>query len=225
MKKATVIKPFITDRNEICLSGDIVYIEGSKVFFNRVFLGRFCDTNKEVEKKLLSVGIVLEDTKKKLGYTDIPKVHVVVPHKTIIGEPYALNLNKDLIELINTYHTYKGSKTDLAKEHSVQFRQLSEVSELIRDFLRINDFNGKISIAGKNYLGFDVKFLSKLHGWDLIGWSRRVIDPAVLFIDWTTDDELPDLTTCKKRADIEGVVTHNAVEDAYDVVSLLRKFY
>jgi hypothetical protein len=39
------------------------------------------------------------------------------------------------------------------------------------------------------------------------------------------DDVVPSLDSCKKRASIEGEVTHNALEDAWDVVKLLRTKY
>ena len=42
---------------------------------------------------------------------------------------------------------------------------------------------------------------------------------------WKNDDAAPGLGLCKERAGIEGIVTHNAIEDAMDVVQLFRKFY
>jgi hypothetical protein len=54
---------------------------------------------------------------------------------------------------------------------------------------------------------------------------QRVIDPAILMVDWKNDESLPNLKVCKERADIEGIVTHNALEDAWDVIEVLRKFY
>lgn len=39
MKKATVLQPFITSKNEICLNGDVVFIDGNKLFLERRFLG------------------------------------------------------------------------------------------------------------------------------------------------------------------------------------------
>ena len=43
--------------------------------------------------------------------------------------------------------------------------------------------------------------------------------------DWNEDESLPSLIKCKERANIEGIVTHNALEDAWDVIELLRKHY
>jgi hypothetical protein len=47
----------------------------------------------------------------------------------------------------------------------------------------------------------------------------------VLFVDWKNDESLPGLSDCKKRAGLSEVVTHNALEDAWDVVELFRKKY
>jgi hypothetical protein len=44
-------------------------------------------------------------------------------------------------------------------------------------------------------------------------------------VDWKNDKSLPNLTTCKERAGVSGIVTHNALEDAWDVIEVLRKFY
>ena len=63
---------------------------------------------------------------------------------------------------------------------------------------------------------------------ELTGWSssvqirQRMIDPANLCMDWTKDAGLPNLAECMKRAGIEGVVTHDALQDAIDVVRVMR---
>ena len=54
---------------------------------------------------------------------------------------------------------------------------------------------------------------------------EKLLFLPILFVDWNNDTSLPNLTTCKERAGIEGVVTHDALEDAWDVVQVLRKFY
>src|SRR5690606_28976574 len=105
-----------------------------------------------------------------------------IPHKIIHGEPYALNLNKELIELINTYHKLSSgiNREKLAEDNGIIFLNETEVFDAFRAFLKSNGLFEKISIAGKNYLGFDHKFLKKIDGWDGLGWHRRVIDPAPL---------------------------------------------
>ena len=79
---------------------------------------------------------------------------------------------------------------------------------------------------GKNFNAFDKIFLERLPKWKLFFYLRsRVIDPAIYFVDWFNDESLPSLGKCKERANISGVVTHNALEDAIDVLLLLRTQY
>ena len=86
--------------------------------------------------------------------------------------------------------------------------------------------SGHINVAGKNFGTFDKVFLQKLPRWkQLIKMRNRILDPAILFVDWKSDEALPGLGLCKERSKIEGVVTHNALEDAIDVVSVLRTKY
>jgi DNA polymerase III epsilon subunit-like protein len=83
------------------------------------------------------------------------------------------------------------------------------------------------NIAGKNFNGFDIHFLERLPKWKMaIGKRVRVLDPAICFVDWENDSSLPSLSMCKKRAGMEDdVVSHNAAEDAMDVISVLRTQY
>jgi len=69
-------------------------------------------------------------------------------------------------------------------------------------------------------------FLQQLPWWQkLIRTRQRVLDPAILFVDWKNDESLPSLTTCKQRAGISGIVTHDALDDAWDVIETLRVTY
>jgi hypothetical protein len=69
--------------------------------------------------------------------------------------------------------------------------------------------------AGKNFVSFDQKFLERLPRWKQVFKIRgRVLDPAILFVDWTNDTAAPGLSLCKERAGLPSLVTHNAVEDA-----------
>jgi hypothetical protein len=83
-------------------------------------------------------------------------------------------------------------------------------------------FNG----AGKNFANFDNKFLERLPRWKQVLRARgRTIDPSILFVDWKNDDAIPGLSLCKERAKLDPHVTHNAIDDAMDIVKLLRTQY
>lgn len=83
-----------------------------------------------------------------------------------------------------------------------------------------------ITAAGKNFATFDLKFLLKLPRWkQLIKVRQRILDPSILYTNWTEDESLPSLGTCKRRANLPEEVAHDAVEDSKDVILLLRKEY
>ena len=86
-----------------------------------------------------------------------------------------------------------------------------------------------INVAGKNFAGFDNRFIENLKKeYGMTGSLRfksRVADPGTLYVNWFEDDALPGLLDCKKRADVKGEVTHDALEDAWDVIQVLRKKY
>lgn len=204
--------------------------------------------------QILSIGAILEDTTKKLPFDKIPKFHAAILHNEITGSPYALNMNKDLIESIVQYQNAddQDEKNDLVHMKGMQFLKEDQVVEAffrwlcdnnMVDFkftdMRVMTENGKsypaltskmkpvsINVAGKNFASFDKIFLERLPRWQqVIRIRQRIIDPSVMFTSWNEDETLPNLHVCKQRAKIEGVVTHNALEDAWDVIQLLRTQY
>lgn len=203
---------------------------------------------------VLSIGAIIEDTEKKLPFEEVPKFHAILLQKEICGSPYALKLNEKIIGQISDYlNSDDETKTNLQNHSGYIFCEPDGVAKHFFDFLFLNGFgydlitgapsiridNGKslpifgsntkpihINVAGKNFATFDKLFLEKLTWFKkLIRIRQRVIDPAVLFCDWVNDDSLPNLQQCKNRSNIEGVVTHDALEDAWDVIQLLRTKY
>lgn len=203
---------------------------------------------------VLSIGAIIEDTTKKLPYEELPKFNAIVLQNNIQGSPRAITMNKEIISLMGDYLEGTDVVRELLNNNSgYKFYTEDEVVKHFFDFLFVNGFgydlitgaptirrvDGKtlpmigsntkpitINVAGKNFGTFDKLFLEELPWWKkLIRTRSRVIDPSVLFVDWSNDDALPSLTKCKERANIEGIVTHNALEDAWDVIELLRKHY
>jgi hypothetical protein len=80
-----------------------------------------------------------------------------------------------------------------------------------------------INVAGKNVGSFDIPFLqAKSMIPSEVRIRHRVLDPAILYSQ-EGDTALPDLKTCKERAGFGDVVSHDALDDALDVIRLLRK--
>ncbi len=207
--------------------------------------------------QILSLGIIVEDTTKKLPFEEIPKFHVAIVRERIEGDLFAINLNKDLLQTINTW---KGSDSEGKKAieelSGMKFIREEEVSTSLFNFLFINGLLDEslynplsnnnvqiidghmipmiglrtpvsyLNVAGKNVATFDKLFVEKLPRWkQFFKIRQRIIDPTVFFTNWNEDDQLPNLTTCKERAGTGSEVTHDAIDDAWDIVQLLRTQY
>lgn len=207
-----------------------------------------------VLNNILSIGAIIEDTEKKLPFEECPKFNAIIIQREIHGSPRAITMNKDIISMISEYlEGDDETKQNLHTHSDYLFLEKDEVVKEFYCWLDANGYyqgiensggyiqvkdgvprpminNGTkpitINVAGKNFGTFDKLFLQQLPWWQkLIKTRQRVLDPAILFVDWKNDETLPSLTTCKERAGVKGIVTHNALEDAWDVIEVLRKFY
>ena len=172
--------------------------------------------------QILSIAMVREDTEQahKCAVDDLPWIHVGISHRLIKGEPYALQMNAPLIKSLIPESGYQGLIWDRNGMH-VHRTPYSAVRQLLA---WICD-DGRINVAGKNAAGFDIPFLAS-HGLHELTarFRHRVIDAGSAFVDWSAQT-LPDLQTCKKIANVPGDVAHNALEDARDVIRVLRAKY
>ena len=136
------------------------------------------------------------------------------PRRGYRGEPYALSMHAETFRRIAKQEKpYTYLPFD---EIGVYFANWCNQNELLDD-------SGRLQVAGKNFAMFDKGFLEALPDWgDEVTFRHRVIDPAMWFMR-PDDEEVPDLTECLKRAGLEGAVQHTALEDAYDVIRLVRK--
>jgi DNA polymerase III epsilon subunit-like protein len=191
------------------------------------------------KNQILEFGAILEDTDKCLGFDEIPKFSCIIERKEIMGQPIALNMNTRIINILSNLWMAKGEKRDAIRK---KFNIIKE-DELVSNFinwlapyfatkenscedLQLYSYDFVLNIAGKNYASFDGRFLEKVPGWkEMVKCSHKIIDPATLYVDWNKDERLPSLDDCLKRAGIEKSVTHTAVEDAWDVIQVLRKKY
>lgn len=194
-----------------------------------------------LKNQVLSIGAIIEDTTKKLPFQECPKFNTIIIQNEIVGSPRAITMNKNIISMIGEYLEGNDETRQNFQTHSDY--TFFEKEDVIKEFywwLYKNGFdygthlsainsNTKpitINVAGKNFGTFDKLFLQQLPWWQkLIRTRQRVLDPAILCVDWENDDSLPSLGTCKERKGISGIVTHDAIEDAWDVIQILRKFY
>lgn len=203
----------------------------------------------------LSIGLVVEDTENIKPLLELPQLEVAIVRERIEGEIFAINMNRQLIADILEYKLTRTDeeRKEISVRTGREYMREEDVTKRIFQFLydagaldgkadltgHIEIVNGKtypaltskmkpfyFNAAGKNFANFDNKFLERLPRWQQCLKARgRTLDPSVLYIDWKKDDAAPGLAKCKERAGLGGVVTHNAIDDAMDVVMLFRKFY
>lgn len=82
----------------------------------------------------------------------------------------------------------------------------------------------RINVAGKNIATFDWPRLKRLPCWDLTA-RHRMLDPGPLYLRPREDEKIPDQSQCLARAGLPTSVSHHALEDAMQVVWLLRHHY
>lgn len=188
--------------------------------------------------QILQFAAIVEDTENPLSFDDIPKFEAIFKYEEIIGEPIAIAMN---IGLINNpqrrklnKESYSFANSDITETYFYESKWKRNVNFpfdfykfLMRYGVYVADFtekpSKKMTVAGKNFNAFDKVFLSKLDDFDdKIKIHHRTIDPAILYVDWATDTELPSLSECKKRAGLEPTVAHDALLDAWDVIQLVR---
>jgi len=141
------------------------------------------------------------------------------------GTPFALSLNVGILKIISRYMEFPNEFPNERFLHpndvGADFSQWLIDQNVIGPVLTKNK---SIVCAGKNFAGFDARFINN---WlpNFPKMAHRTIDPAMLYMDFRLDEIPPSLDTCLERAGIQSLVTHRALDDARDVIKVLRKKY
>jgi len=154
---------------------------------------------------------------------ELPRFHcyILPPEGNIYkGEPYALSMHSTIFRRI--------AERDQQKNKQYKFVSPHKLGNMFKNFLVENGYKKEndrvvINVAGKNFASFDLQFLNmktdlKKH----VEIRHRIIDPAILFIN-SDDEKLPDTRVCKMRAGLDETVSHNSIDDAIDIIKLVRK--
>lgn len=160
-----------------------------------------------VENQIIEIGCVFVDTQKKI----YKEFHKYVRNPKYIGSEYALALNARIFEVLKENKDQDIIHiSNLGLALSVWFKECEY------------GYDEEIYIAGKNVEAFDLKFIrNQIQGLSN-PFKRRTLDPAVLYLNILEDNDIPNLQECKNRAGFKDIeVSHNALEDAWDVVNLL----
>ena len=170
---------------------------------------------------ILSIGMIVVDTAtvgKHPKLEDLPSLHIAINHEEVTGNLFAINMNQKLIKGI----------LDGEVEDADVVRSYSSAGNKIENFLDEHFGKKRITVIGKNAGTFDIPFLvNKIDRefWDpgLRGrFAHRVLDIGSMYYNPNELNHVPNLKECKEIAGIDGIVTHNALEDAFDVVLLER---
>jgi oligoribonuclease (3'-5' exoribonuclease) len=170
--------------------------------------------------QILEFGAVIDDLQNPKPLEELPKFHCYVDHPVITGEPYGLAMNAKIIERIakkTPPYTYLKQEEIHAQFHAFLVKYGCQNG---------NKWAIKVNVAGKNFACFDKRFIEKI--WPknpTVVFNHRIVDPAMLYFNPTTDEAPPSLSVCLERAGINKTVAHTAVEDALDVLVLIRKHY
>lgn len=177
--------------------------------------------------QILEIGIIYEDPEKQLSFEEIPKFNCLVEYENYVGSPYAINLNQKIFEkIIQLQNT--GDKEhvlwdiDTAIDRAARFIDLQCVKN--HGISKSNI----IRITGKNFASFDRDFLIKNQFYRRLAnkVSHRYLDVGSFFFDPKTMDWLPSSEECYKLAGIgKEFVSHSALDDAWDVIKIIRTRY
>jgi len=168
---------------------------------------------------ILEMGAVIDDLENPLPLDELPRFHCYfLPMNeggTFRGQPYALQMHPDIFLRIDK------------REEPYTYVSPRKVGNKFKQFLLAHDFeesSGKvhITVAGKNFGSCDLNFLNKQTDLNKhVDIRHSMMDPGILYME-KEDMRVPSLDMCLRRAGFEGNVAHNAIDDALDVIKLIR---
>jgi len=179
-----------------------------------------------MQSNIVEIGIVLDDLKNLRPISELPTFHAYISRERYDGEPYALSMHPTIFRRIGLYKKYGRDHEEIAQ---YKFLTPSKLAIAVKKFLTDNGYEAKrdkvtFNVAGKNFNGYDKQMLVN----DIPDFAKhltiraRALDPAILYYE-NTDDVLPSLSECLERAGLNATVAHTALEDAYQVVELIRE--
>jgi hypothetical protein len=193
--------------------------------------------------QIIEFAAIVEDTETKLPREKLPTFKCYVTYSDYEGSARALAMNHVALERIGKYQESGDEEIEkLLQETGYLFCSergfVSKFYEFVYNNYSEDKYKRKyptivedgyfppepihINVAGKNFASFDKVFIEKIDLWHRFFRIRsRILDPSILFFD-SSDDTLPGLAKCKKRAGLKEEVAHIGEEDAWDVIQLLR---
>ena len=174
------------------------------------------------ERGVNDLALILEDLDTPVE--KLPTFEALICHDRLSGAPFALNMNREIVELLATA---SPGKVDFRARRVEVFENKSEVVHAALEWLQAHYTNGgpleqprKFVAAGKNAGGFDLPFM----GSDFQKrFHHRVIDVGSVALGANRDFWQKDSPPGMRELHEGDEPTHDALEDARDVIRLLRK--
>lgn len=162
------------------------------------------------QHQILEIGAVIE-TDWRTPVDALPVFRTLVWHPNIVGSREALYMNAELIaESVECPQPFPGLNDAIYNLGAFLGQHFDRAKE-------------SVTIAGKNFAAFDLRFLSRCGEWGRsIRHKRRFIDIGPMWWRPDVDDALPDLRTCQERAGVAVRTAHKAVEDCRAVIECVR---
>ena len=195
------------------------------------------------EHSIMEVAAIVEDTKNKLDFENIPKYRTLVYNEIYKGDPFALYLNRETLNEIN--NAIKNNLNTIVNLNMLALDLYTWLSKYINthidDSNYMQDFNSYnnnyssegvatsnkkpkllINVGGKNFGVLQHRFFRTIPNIDdYISLNHRFIDPSILFFE-PDDESLPNTEKCKIRS---GITTPNgmgSLNECWDVINMLR---
>ena len=189
-------------------------------------------------EKILQISMVVEDTNNLVPVENLPSFTCFCRPGKIVGTPYAIAMNSKILEYISGYtketpphpvlSRYYGQYSFSAPDGFVMRGEGWEDACL--DFLKMHfpatfeedaksGYRVGINVAGKRFDVFDRRFLPNSIVEKL---QTQAIDPGLMMLNPKEDSFIPPTNVCLQRAGIDKQTTHDAYQDAMDVISMIR---
>ena len=182
---------------------------------------RYCSIDTETcglseECDIIEFGAIIDDLQNPLPIETLPTYHCYFVLPSYRGEPYALSMHSTIFRRIAERE--KGYTYISPTKFGNHFKKFLVANGYVEEKDRVT-----ITVAGKNFGVFDLQFLNKQTDLSKhVQIRHKILDPAVLYLE-NGDEVLPGLEKCKERAGLGNCVAHNALDDAKDVIELVRK--
>lgn len=138
--------------------------------------------------------------------------YLTTPTGLYRGQPYAMSMHSEILRRIAVREPGYRYLDQQALDEA--FWNWCHLTGLLQDA-------EKITIAGKNFGSFDLQFLRRIGFGTHTQYNHAFLDPGT---SYTLDSDIKpaDTAKCLERAGFDPNVPHTAVEDARNVIRLIR---